>query len=188
MILYSDLDEVLVSPIRSMPDAEGMVPIVPRPGADRFLADLTQHGDVVLLSHGTQAHVARGIEMLGDGARYLRGVITREDLDPIQAQIDVVEKSGLPEQTKLDLYQEIPPIFEPGFVFDDFAVGTWMYALKGIATATPPERWIQVEPFMYPKPDRGGLRKAYLEFTRRLAAWNASLSGRTGTKTRRKGA
>jgi hypothetical protein len=185
MILYSDLDEVLVSPIRSKPDDAGMVPIVPRPGAKRFLADLSQHGDVVLISHGTRPHVARGIEMLGDGARYLRGVITREDMEPIQAQIDVVEKSGLPDETKVDLYQEIPPIFEPGFVFDDFPVGSWMYALKGIATATPPERWIQVEAFVYPKPDRGGLRKAYVEFTKRLQAWNASLSG---TKIRRKGA
>lgn len=186
MILYCDLDEVLVSPIRAKADRHGLVPVVPRPGAERFFSDLSKHGPVVLLSSAARLHVDNALRILGPGVtRYLRGIYTREDLAGIAEQIDVVDHAPIPTQEKLALYESIPPILEPGYMFDDFPVGSWMYALKGIATATPPERWIQVEAFEYPAPDRGGLRKAYTEFLKRESAYKASLSG---TRIRRKGA
>lgn len=171
MILYVDLDETLVANL-----FDGR--IIPRPGAKGFLSDLSRHGDLVLLTASARSHASEALGTLGPAARLFRSIVTREDLAPIAAQIEVIETADVPEAGKAELYESVPPILPPGYVFDDFGVGSWVYALKGLATGTPPERWIGVDQFTYKHPDRGGLRKAYREFRKREATYQATLSGR----------
>ena len=166
MRIYCDLDNVLIHPVV---DPKGnVVKIHPRPEADWFLSNLAQHGEVVLLTASSGDHPVRALRKLGKAASHLSGVITREDLVPIEEQIKVVQEADVDAATRRELWSQIQPIAPPGVIFDDYPVGSGMFVLKATAVGIGPEGWIQVDAYDPRKTDRGGLRRAYREFLRRF--------------------
>lgn len=181
MLIYCDLDETLVAPVRGGRVAPGFNNVIPRPGAEAFLGSLSRHGDIVLLTMSTRNQAEHALRILGRPARFIGELISREDLELIGEQIDVVERADVSPREKAALYRDIRPLYPQGFIFDDQPIGSGAYEIKSLATATPPERWIQVASFGYPGLiDRGGLQRAYREFLRRNAAGvaGATLKGR----------
>jgi hypothetical protein len=166
MRLYTDLDDVLVHPVLGGP-MDDVVGIIPRPGVDRFIRDLSRHGDVWLLTASMRGHAERALRTIASAARLLAGVITREDLAPVEEQILVVETAVVDEATRRELWSLIEPVAPPGFVFDDYPVGSGMFILKATAVGIGPESWIRVEPFLGKSGPDDGLRRAYMEFRRR---------------------
>lgn len=168
MRIYVDLDHTLVNPVVDEEFPYEVVDIIPRPGAYEFLTRLRKHGEPWLLTASERRHAARALEVLGPAAERFAGVLSREDLWPVEAQIHVVESAVVEDHERAALWKLIEPVAPPGPVFDDFPVGSPMYLLKSYAVGIGPERWIQVEPFVEGFPDRGGLAKAYNEFIRRF--------------------
>lgn len=173
--IYVDLDNVLVRSVMGGPFMHYGVQIVPRPDAEWFLRKLAGHGEPWLLTASSGDHPRRALRALGPSAlRHFSGLITREDLAIVEAQIQVVLTARVDESERRGLWSLIDPIAPPGFVFDDFPVGSDVFALKATAVGIGPERWIQVESFDTENPDRGGLRKAYAEFCSRLGTRSRS--------------
>jgi hypothetical protein len=145
-----------------------VVGIVVRPGVDRFLKNLTRHGDVWLLTSATREHAENALRKIGRASHLIREIVSREDLYNIGLQVEMIsEDHNLSEDEKIGLYREVKPILSPGYVFDDMQVGSWGYWTKSRAVGIGPERWIEVEVFIKSLKDRGGLEKAYGEFLRR---------------------
>jgi len=175
MRLYCDLDNVLVRSVIGGPFMHDVVRIVPRPDAEWFLRNLAGHGELWLLTASSGDHPRRALRTLGPSAlRHFSGFITREDLAIVEAQIQVVLTTRADDSERRGLWSLIDPIAPPGFVFDDFPVESDVFALKATAVGIGPEHWIQVESFDNESPDRGGLRKAYAEFHRRLGTRSRS--------------
>lgn len=143
--LYTDLDETLISGSGAS--------IVKRPGADRFIRTLSSIGDLWLITCGSLAHATIAMNVIDPRHEHFKGMITREDLE-----------------LAFDDYRVVRNLAPPGFVFDDFPVGSWVYDVKSAALGIGPKLWIQVEPFHPSEQDRGGLNKALAEFARRLRA------------------
>lgn len=178
MILYTDMDETLIGPVRNAVDQDVMSDFVIRPGVGEFLKALSGHGDVVVLTAASREWAGQVIPKL-PGNSLIRDVVTREDMSPIAEQMAVIMDSGTPHFIREDLYREVAPLFPTGFMFDDFPIGSEMWRYKSLAAGIPEHRWVQVERFTPSIPDRGGLRKAYKEFLKRKAAMSAGvLSGR----------
>lgn len=162
---YIDMDETLLTGVETV---SGLMPRV-RPDAGWFLRTMSTHCDLWLLTRASRAWAEEGLRAIGPTASVFIGMISHEDLLPIEEQVDVISKSGLSEAEAVALLREIPPIAPPGVIFDDFPVGSWIYWIKALAVGVGDDQWIQVEEFSKGSPDRGGLRKAYLEFKRRFA-------------------
>jgi hypothetical protein len=165
--LYSDLDETLVTAVPDEQAAEGYS-IQVRPGADWFIRKLALHGDPWLLTWGIRRHARKALARIGPAARLFRGVLSREDLMPVYDQVQVVLGPGIPDGEREALWRTIAPIAPPGIVFDDFPVNSELFAVKSRAVGIGGESWIEVEAFDADHPDRDGLRKAYMEFERRV--------------------
>ena len=181
MLLYTDMDETLIGPVRNHVDPDFMSGFVVRPGVGEFLDALSDHGDVVVLTAASREWADHVIPQL-PRFKVIKDVVTREDMIPIAEQIHVIEESGTPPFIREELYREVMPLFPTGFMFDDFPVGSEMWRYKSLAAGIPENRWIRVERFTPELPDRGGLRKAYREFLKRKKAWSAGLSGRLEAK------
>jgi hypothetical protein len=179
MRIYLDLDETLIA---NVVDSTGnVVQIIPRPGVGWFLRTMAQHGSLWLLTAAHSSHAKRALRKLGPEAKLFKGILTREDMEPIEEQIAVVLKTpGLTDEQRLDLWEEIKPIARPGIMFDDFPVGSSMWAMKSKAIGTSPdeEKWIQVESYFPGKADRQGLKRAYAEFVSRFGNHGAELGRR----------
>lgn len=175
MRIYCDLDDVLVRSVMGGPFMNDIVQIVPRPDAEWFLRKLAGHGELWLLTASSGDHPRRALRALGPStSRHFSGFITREDLAIVEAQIQVVRTARVDDSERRGLWSLIDPIAPPGFVFDDFPVGSDVFALKATAVGIGPEHWIQVESFDDESPDRSGLRKAYAEFLTRLGTRSKS--------------
>lgn len=141
---YVDLDNTLISG-----EQEGsQVVVYKRPGAHRFLNNLRKIGNVTLVTHGTRDHAREALRVTGLG-KHFRRVICREDLDRVVPGVG-------------------PALAPPGYMFDDYAVGSWLFDLKTTALGIGANFWIQVEKFSTEHPDRDGLKKALAEMIRRV--------------------
>lgn len=168
MRLYVDLDETLIANV--LDRAGNTIQIIPRPGVGWFLRMLSHHGDVWLLTAGNRAHVREAFRKLGPDAKYFKGVLTREDMAPIVEQLEVLETPGLSDEIRIELWDSIVPIALPGVMFDDFEVGSEIWAMKSksIGTSEDEAKWIQVEAYYPGSADRQGLKRAYSEFAARF--------------------
>lgn len=173
--LYVDLDETLIaSSVRG-----GDVKIYPRPGVQKFLEQLSRHGDLFLLTHATRPHVEDAFKALGPVSGIFQGVVSREDMEPIIEQIDyIVQDPRLTMAERGMLYQEIQPIMPRGYVFDDQPVGSELYLIKSAVVGARPKDWIQVKAFKRGVTAGQELKRAYQEYRRRVAGPHTALSGR----------
>ena len=181
MRIYIDLDNTLVNPVTDI--TGNVLAILPRPGAEEFLSKLSRDGDIWLLTAASRGHVDRALDVLVPQSRKFRGVISREDMAPIEEQLDVIlNDQNLNVDEQVALWNQIRPLYPPGVMFDDYPVGSWMFLLKAASIGIPPEKWIQVEHFGNGKTDNGGLKKAYAEVRKRFP----TLLYMDGTELRRK--
>jgi hypothetical protein len=169
--IYVDLDNTLIAPVFADEPGPGrIVDIRVRPWAPEFLAALSRHGDLILLTHSKLEHAEAALERIGPTANLFAAVLTREDLQPVIDQMDaVVETRGLEPEEVDRLLEEIPPIAPPGFVFDDMPMWSRGYRMKAIATGIGPDMWIEVPYYGSSGHDRKGLEKAYQEFLKRFS-------------------
>lgn len=180
MRIYTDLDETLVGNVHG-PDQQ-VIDIIPRPGVQWFLRTLSNHGDLWLITAANSAHAKQALRKLGREAKLFKGIITREDMKPIEEQLEVVlETPGLTEEQRLTLWKEIKPIERPGIIFDDFPVGSSLYAMKSKAIGIDEDKWIVVDPYFPGSPDHQGLKRAYSEFVARFGGQEAELGRRKRT-------
>lgn len=168
MKIYVDLDDTLVT---SELDFEGDVKkIYPRPGAERFLASVSSHGPVTLLTRADKTHVVRALGRLGPAATsYIKKVLDRRSLEPIEEKLEMIWKAPISDKAKFSSVANIKPLFPPGIAFDDQLIGSESYIIKTKAVGIGAENWIEVEPFTLEVPDLDGLKRAYFEFLRRMA-------------------
>lgn len=172
--IYSDLDETLIH--NELDHHGNLIRIHPRPGAGEFLKNLSKHGDVYILSHGTVAHVMSALPQIGPGIEAVTGVLAREDLQPVINELERIEEMPIRSREKKRLRAEIAPIVLPGVIFDDQPVGSWLYAIKSIAMGTGPGTWIEVPAYSRPTPKDRALEKAYRKFRKRFVG--TSMEGR----------
>jgi hypothetical protein len=167
MLIYTDLDNTLVNPVT---DPEGNVTaILPRPGVQEFIDKLARDGQLWMLTAAVREHAERAMSILWPASKKFKGVLSREDMAPVEEQLGVVlEEPGLTDEERRNLYREIRPIAPPGAMFDNYPVGSSIYLLKAASIGIKPDQWIEVEHFGDGKMDRGGLKKAYTEFRRRF--------------------
>lgn len=167
MRLYSDLDNTL---IWNVTDQEGNVTaMLPRPGVGSFLEKLSRDGELWMLTAADPSHAERAMSVLHPYSKLFKGVLTRRDMEPVWEQLDIIFNDPLLDlETRWHLWGEVKPIAPRGVMFDDYPVGSGMFALKAASIGIGPDEWIEVEHFGEDKPDRGGLRKAYAEFRRRF--------------------
>lgn len=177
MLLYTDLDNTLINPVV---DRHGnVVKIIPRPGAQEFLTKLSRDGDLLMLTAASREHAKRGLEILKPASRLFKGVISIEDMAPVEEQLDVVfNEPGLTDEQRLRLLRDIRPIAPPGAMFDNYPVGSSIYYLKAGSIGIGPEQWVEVEHFGDGKDDHGGLKKAYADFRRRFPMLLLRLEGK----------
>lgn len=175
--IYVDLDATLID---SDVDSRGNVTqIYPRPGVDKFLKNLSRHGDLFLLTHAMRPHAEEAFRVIGAPTKLFKGVISREDMEPIIEMIGyLVNDPKLTEQERGFLYQEIEPLAPRGYVFDDQPVGSELYLIKSATIGARPSDWIQVKPFNHRSTSSQELKRAYQEYLRRAAGPHAVLSGR----------
>ena len=175
MRLYVDLDGTL---IRNVVAPNGnVVEMIPRPGVESFLQKLSKDGDLWMLTAADPSHAERAMKVLYPSSKLFKGVLTRRDMEPVREQLEVIfDEPLLNEETRWHLWGEVKPIAPPGIMFDDYPVGSGMFALKAASIGIGPDEWVEVEQFDENKPDRRGLKKAYMEFRNRFP--NLMMSGR----------
>lgn len=175
--IYVDLDSTLID--SDVDDAGDVIKIHPRPGVGRFLEKLSRHGDLFLLTHAMRPHVKNAFRVVGKPMKLFRGVISREDMEPIIEQIEyLVRDPRLTMEERGMLYQEIQPLMPRGYVFDDQPVGSELYLIKSAAVGARPGDWIQVKAFKRGATSGHELERAYQEYLRRASGPHAVLSGR----------
>lgn len=168
MRIYTDLDNVLINPVLD-PITQAVVEIIPRPDVTWFLESLAREGEIWLLTAAEDCHAYSALNLIGPAADLFTGILTAQDLYPVSRQVEMIfDAEGLSERDRSELMSQVPPITDPGIIFDDYPIGSGMFWLKSSAAGIGPERWIEVEPFTSDNPDRGGLRKAYEEFSARF--------------------
>lgn len=165
--IYVDLDDTLTH--HEVEDGKTIFTV--RPWAPEFIQALSHYGDVYLLTFANKEHALQGLNRIGPAKRYISGVISREHLDPIADRISEIEQMpGLELGDKLRLYAEVPPIAQPGVVFDDNPVGSDFFWIKSRAVDIGPEHWIQVPLYT---PGRGGeyeLHYSYWKFIEKFVS------------------
>ena len=142
--LYCDLDNTLIMGVQN----GNQIHVIVRPGAVKFLKRLAAIGDLWLMTHGVRSHARESLRVMGTRPLF-KGILSREDYG--------------------HLVPGDKPIAPPGFIFDDFPVGSWLYDLKATALGINRGLWIEVEPFAFDKPDTGALSRAYHELVRRVS-------------------
>lgn len=172
-LIYVDLDDTLIH-AEEDPETRVVGRIIVRPGASAFIRRLGQMGTVVLLTHAKRSHAMRGLEAIGSASKVFVDVISREDLQPVIDQIEAINSTPkLRDKDKIRLYREVLPIAPPGFMIDDWGVGSWMYWLKSSAIGIGRNQWIQVMPFDPYKTNGAALNHAYYELYKRVAKQHA---------------
>lgn len=175
--IYIDLDSTLIDSIANR--RGDVTKIIVRPGVDTFLQNLSQHGDLILLTHAMRPHVKNAFKAIGAPSKIFAGVISREDMQPIIELIEyLANDSKLTMEERTMIYYEIESLSPRGYVFDDQPVGSELYLIKRAAVGAKPSDWIQVKPFDYKGSDRRGLERAYEEYLHRAAGPRTVLSGR----------
>lgn len=173
MRIYCDNDNTLTAPEWSPTGGNEIVNVLVRPKAEWFLEQLSKHGEVYIITAATKDYATRALERLGDARKFIKGVLSREDMLPVSNKIvDIECNPELEWIEKERLYQKIKPIAPEGFIFDDYPVGGWLYKLKSKVIGINESKWIKVKPFGPNDPDDGGLEKAYAEFVERLGVTN----------------
>jgi hypothetical protein len=166
MRIWTDLDNTLVNPVTD--EAGYVTAILPRPGVQEFLTKLGNDGQLWMLTSATREHAERAMSILHPASKVFRGIVSREDMEPVEEQLSVVlYEPGLSPDERLSLWSDIRPIAPPGPVFDNFPVDSSVFYLKAAAVGIGPDEWIHVEHFGDGRMDRGGLKKAYLDFRKR---------------------
>lgn len=179
MRIYVDLDETLVA---NVVRNDEVVDIIPRPGVGWFLRTLAQHGELWLLTAAHSTHARRALSKIGREAELFKGIITREMMKPIEDQLEVVLLTpGLTDEQRITLWEEIVPIAKPGVMFDDFPVGSSLWAMKSKAIGIGEDKWIQVDAYLPGSIDRQGLKRAYSEFVSRFGSQNFDMGRRPRT-------
>jgi len=167
-VLWIDLDDTLITSI--MDDDDNIIEIVPRPGVEDFLRKLSRHGDLYLLTYATRPHVRDAFKALGPISKIFKAVVSRESLRPIIEQIEIISKDpDLTADERVILYDEIQPIYEKGFIFDDQRVDSDLYWIKTLAVGAEEDDWIRVKPFRDYATAKSELDRAYAEYRRRAA-------------------
>jgi hypothetical protein len=175
MPIYVDLDQVLIAPI--LGDDGEPKDLIVRPGVGEFLDALRAHGEPCLLSSANQYWVEYALGRLGAAVDPLARIYTLDDLFQVALRLEMIERVKNAKDRE-ELKAQIPALLPPGFIFDDYPVGSWMYDLKGVATGIvhlSEDLWIRVPPFTSDTPDRDGLKKAFLEFEKKVGAWSRTL-------------
>lgn len=167
MRIYLDLDETLIGNV--VDPLGNVLEVHPRPSAPWFIRTMANHGDLWLLTAANRAHAKRALRKLGPEAKRFKGILTYEDLKPVEDQIKLIlQTPGVSDEVRMELWETIKPIAPPGIMFDDFEVGSGMFLLKSKALGIDANRWIQVEPYILGFPDHQGLKGAYSEFIQRF--------------------
>lgn len=168
MRIYCDNDNTLTAPKWSPNGGSEIIDILVRPKAEWFLEQLSKHGEVYIITAATKDYAEKALSTLGDARKFIKGVITREDMAPVADRIVDIETGGnLDWLAKERLYQKVKPIAPAGYLFDDYPVGGWLFKLKSKVVGIDESKWIKVKPFGPSDPDDGGLERAYKEFLER---------------------
>lgn len=169
MRIYSDNDNTLTAPVWAPTGGNEIIDVMVRPKAGWFLEQLSQHGEVYIITAATKDYATQALQKLGDAQKFIKGIISREDMLPVSDKIvDIECNSELSWIEKENLYQQIKPIAPEGYLFDDYPVGGWLFKLKAKVVGIDETKWIKVKPFGPNDPDTGGLEKAYAEFIERM--------------------
>lgn len=177
--IYVDLDNTLGYGV--FRDAQGEIfeRFVPRPGAEKFLSALARHGEPTVLTASEGRYARRALSSV-PGNALVSGLISREDLHPVEARVHEISvfledlsrrkghHHGYVAAIAEGLLSEIPRLGPPGPVFDDQPAESHMYWMKATAVGIDESMWVQVPPFSPSTPDRGGLAAAYGEFLTRF--------------------
>jgi hypothetical protein len=168
--IYVDMDETLLSAVvQGPPGQEEIVGVVVRPGAQRFLENLSRHGPLVLLTLGNQPYARWAIDHLGAAAGLFQKLVTYERLERIHEQARrIARRYPFGSRSANQAALAIRPILPPGVVFDDSPVGTDRFFTKIRAVGIPVSWYIQVAPFQPDRPDGRGLEDAYREYLERF--------------------
>lgn len=165
--IYVDLDDTLVT--SEIDPWRGTVRrIYPRRDAADFLNSLSLYGPVTILTRAEVGHAEDALRKLGDAESLVHDVVTLEDLQPVEDQVQAIMEAPISNTRKLALLGRIRPILPRGWIFDDQPVASDSYYVKSKATGSYEYDWIRVEPFTLDHPDARGLRKAFLAFEERL--------------------
>jgi len=109
------------------------------------------------------------LSRLGPAFMHIKGVITREDMAIVADKLSDIEMDyNLDAFQREQKFSAVQPLFEPGYLFDDYQVGGWLYRLKATVVGINESKWITVTPFSANQPDNGGLERAYNEFLSRI--------------------
>lgn len=168
MRIYCDNDNTLTAPVWAPTGGNEIVDVMVRPKAAWFLEQLSKHGEVFIVTAATKEYATRALMKLGDAQKFIKGIVSREDMLPVSNQIvDIECDTELEWIEKARRYEKIKPMFEPGYLFDDYPTGGWLYKLKSKVVGIDESKWIKVAPFGPNDPDKDGLEKAYAEFVSR---------------------
>ena len=167
MRIYVDLDDTLVTS-EIDPDTGFARRIFPRPGVFEFLSNLRTHGPIRILTRAERSHADRAIRKLGPAAGFVKEMITREDLEPVEDRVEAILEAPISTESKNVLMKEVGAILPKGVIFDNEDPYTDAYFVKTKAVGVGLGEWIQVEQFSLDLPDLGGLERAYAGFLERL--------------------
>lgn len=166
MRIYVDLDDTLVTS-EIDPQTGFATRIHPRPGAYEFLEHLSEFGPVRILTRAQRGHANLALSKLGEAAGFITETITRDQMGPVEDQLEAIFSAPISEESKRVLVRKVKPIFPKGVIFDNDEPWSDGYLLKTKSTGAGFDEWIQVEPFDLETPDLGGLEKAFSKFLER---------------------
>lgn len=173
MRIYCDNDNTLTAPVWDPKGGNDIIDVMVRPKAAWFLEQLSKHGEVYIVTAATKEYATRALGNLGEARKFIKGVVSREDMLPVSNRmVDIECDPELEWIEKHRLYNEIKPILPEGYIFDDYPVGGWLFKLKAKVIGIDESKWIKVKPFGPHDPDENGLEKAYAEFVERSGVIN----------------
>jgi hypothetical protein len=165
--IYVDLDDTLVTS-EIDPYTGAVRRIFPRPDAHEFLANLSRHGSIRILTRAGSVHAERAVRKLGTAAKFVKGVITREDMAAVEDKIEAILTAPISDESKNVLLSKVKPLYPKGVIFDNDEAWSDTFLLKTTAVGVGFDEWIKVDPFDLDVQDLGKLEKAYLDFLSRL--------------------
>lgn len=173
MRIYCDNDNTLTAPVWAPTGGNEIIDVMVRPKAAWFLEQLSKHGEVYIITAASKEYASQALDKLGPARKFIKGIISREDMLPVSDRIVDIECNGELEWVeKQRLYQEIKPIAPEGYLFDDYPTGGWLFKLKSKVVGIDESKWIKVKPFGPHDPDDNGLEKAFAEFVNRSGVIN----------------